>query len=151
MKTFVSIILLLGILTAAGCASNPFFTQEIEADAIMAEKEAIDSIDNPAMRYRKLNELRNKKVLLKDILVKDVIESPLVDYTFCVLAELKIRGKTVECHIYSASINTISRLKRQQSIIDVTGTFQRFFSTLDDYDTKIEITNAKIKIKKGDK
>ena len=145
MRTLIA-IMFFGVILSIGCASNLFFVQEIGSDEIIAEKEAIDKLDNPAMQYRKLSELSNKKVFLNDVLVKDIIESQHVDYTFCVIAELTVRDKKVECHIYSASIKTISKLNKQQSIIDVSGTFRRFFSTLDDYYTKIEITNATIRI-----
>jgi len=94
-----------------------------------------------------LNNLRNKKIVISDIVVKRVVESSRADYNFCVLADSKIEDKDVECHIYSHSVNTVSKLEKSKTIIDASGTFERFFSTLDNYYTKLEIINASIKIK----
>ena len=128
-----------------GCVA---FMPKITIEDVIAEKELIDSMDNPAMQYRTLNNLYNKKIIINNIVVKRVIESSRVDYNFCILADIRIRDKDVECHIYSHSITTISKLEKSKTVIDVSGTFERFFSTLDEYYTKLEIINASIKIKK---
>jgi hypothetical protein len=129
-----------------GCASG-FFDQKIGIEGVITEKEAIDKMDNPALQYRVLNELQNKKIVLKNIVVKEVVESPRIDYNFCVLADVTVRDKEIECHIYSHSIRLIARLEKSKTVIDAAGKFDRFFSTLDNYYTKLEITDASIKIK----
>jgi len=129
----------------SGCSLMP----KIKIEDVIAEKEAIDKMDNPAMQYRMLNDIHNKKILINGIVVKNVVESSRVDYNFCVLADIKVENKDVECHIYSHSINTISRLEKSKTVIDVSGTFERFFSTLDRYYTKLEIIDASIKIKEA--
>jgi hypothetical protein len=43
----------------------------------------------------------------------------------------------------------MSKLEKNKSRVDVEGDFGRFFTTLDDYYTKIEIIKAKIRIVEG--
>ena len=141
--TRITAIFLLFVLP--GCTA---FMPKVTIEDVIAEKEIIDNMDNPAMQYRILSNIHNKKIIVKDIVVKRVIESSRVDYNFCVLADVKIKDKDIECHIYSHSITTISKLEKSKTVIDASGTFERFFSTLDDYYTKLEIIDASIKIKK---
>jgi len=89
-----------------GCAVIP----RVKIEDVIAEKEVIDRMDNPAMQYRMLNDIHNKKIVINDIVVKKVIESSRADYNFCVLADIRIKDKDIECYIYSHYINIISKL-----------------------------------------
>ena len=130
------------LFVLSGC-----ITPKVQIEDIITEKETIDKMDNPAMQYRMLNDLRSKKIIINDIIVKKVVESTRVDYSFCILADVRIDDKDVECHIYSHSVNTISKLEKSKTVITMAGTFERFFSTLDRYYIKLEIINAHITIK----
>jgi len=143
----IRIITIFLLFVLSGCA---IFMPRLKIEDVIAEKEAIDKMDNPAMQYQMLNDIHDKKVIINDIVVKKVVESSRVDYSFCVLADIKVNDKDIECHIYSHSINTISKLEKSKTVIDVSGTFERFFSTLDEYYTKIEIIDASIKIKSNE-
>ena len=140
-------MLLAGGFFAAGCASLNIFKSKISIDDVIAQKAVIDGTDNPAKRYTLLNELRDKKIVIENITVKDITESSHIDYSFCVLADLTSGGKKVECDIYSHNIKVIAKLVKGKSVINATGSFERFFSTLDDYYAKIEIIDASIKLR----
>ena len=148
MKKLTALIPLI-LFTAVGCASFDLFTKEIGIEDAIARKGTIDKTENPAMQYRLKSELRRNRIIINDALVKDVTVSSNIDYDFCTIVDLTVGDKKIECYIYSPSIKTMSELQKGKTRIDVTGKFERFFSTLDDYYTKVEITQAKIRIKEG--
>ncbi len=92
------------------------------------------------------NELSQKVIELKDITVKDIVNSPNVDYNFCIIADVPSKKGNIECFIFSKNTKKIARLNKQASKINVEGNFGRYFSMLDSYYTKIEILNASITI-----
>jgi hypothetical protein len=145
------VLMFLTLLTFTGCASVNFFQEEISIEEVIAKKETIDMIENPARQALLRHELRNKKIILKDVLVRDVTASSNIDYDLCAIADLSIGDKKVQCYLYSPSIKIISKLEKGKTHIDAEGTFDRFFSTLDNYYTKVEITKVKIRIREGNK
>jgi hypothetical protein len=68
-----------------------------------------------------------------------------------VIVSVPYEKMNVECFVYSQEVKDISRLVKDKTRVDVTGDFSRFFTLLDESYTKIEITNAEITIRKGDK
>ncbi|PKL36254.1 MAG: hypothetical protein CVV44_18750 [Spirochaetae bacterium HGW-Spirochaetae-1] len=141
------IITTLTLLAATGCSHlDSLFRKDILMEQVIIEKDKIDRTENPAMQMLLRQELGKKIIVLDDITVKDVTVSNNIDYDFCAIADLTVDGKKVECFIYSKNVNTISKLEKNKSRIHVEGDFGRFFTTLDNYYTKIEIIEAKIKI-----
>lgn len=142
-------ILFLIIITFSflSCSTTSFFRDQISIKDLLVVKENIDNSKNPAEVLLLKNSLSEKVLILDDIKVKDIINSTNVDYDFCVLADFQSEKGPIECYIYTKNIRRISQLKKGVSIISVEGEFKRYFSMLDNYYTKIEITNSTITIK----
>jgi hypothetical protein len=111
----------------------------------MEKKQEMDSTENPAMRRIIRDDLSNKIVEINNLMVKNVTNSTVIDYDYCVIADSESEGKSIEFYIYSNDITTLSKLKKGESVIDVRGRFGKFFTMLDNYYTKIDILNASIK------
>jgi len=118
----------------------------MQINDLIQYKEKIDHTDNPAEVYIIKADLSSKVISLKGLIVKDIIESTNVDYQFCVVSELQTGKGKIECYIFTKNIRRISHLEKGKTIIDVRGEFNRFFSTLDNYYTKVEIINSSITI-----
>jgi len=144
-KIFLPFFLMFYLIS---CSSTSFFKEKVTIDQVLSAKETIDKSQNPAEVLLLKNDLSEKIVILEDVHVKDIIVSPNVDYDFCILADLQSEKGPIECHIYTKNIKRISQLVKGVSIISVKGEFKRFFSMLDNYYTKIEITNSNVTIKK---
>jgi len=144
LKILFSVILTFSILS---CSTVTFLKDQITINDLLVTKENIDKSTNPAESLLLKNSLSEKILVLEDITVKDIISSTNVDYDFCVLADIKSDKGPIECYIYTKNIKRISNLKKGQSVISVKGEFKRYFSMLDNYYTKIEITNSNITIK----
>ena len=127
---------------------SDLFSDQITMKELLTAKESIDNSKNPAEALLFKNKLSKKVLKLEDVTVKDIVNSTNVDYDFCVLADIQSDKGLIECYIYTKNIRRISQLKNKQTVIDVKGKFNRYFSMLDNYFTKIEITNSDIKIKK---
>lgn len=145
MKSIIPLLFI--ILFLCSCTAN-FLKDEISIKDLITAKELIDHSENPAEVLLLKNNLAEKIFVLDDILVKDIVNSTNVDYDFCIIAEVPSEKGMIECYIYTKNIRRISQLKKGHSIISVKGEFKRYFSMLDSYYTKIEITNSDIKIKK---
>ena len=145
-KIIFSIILASTLLSCS--SSSLLFTEQITINDLLTAKENIDKSTNPAEILLLKNNLSEKILILQDVTVKDIINSTNVDYDFCVQAEIQSEKGPIECYIYTKNIRRISQLKKGKSIITVRGEFKRYFSMLDNYFTKIEITNSEITIKK---
>lgn len=143
MKKFFPLLLLLALLTSCSMA---FLRDEMKINDLIQYKEKIDNTENPAEVYIIKADLASKEISLEGLLVKDIIESTNVDYQFCVVSELQTEKGKIECYIFTKNIRRISYLEKGKTIIDVRGEFKRFFSTLDNYYTKIEIINSSITI-----
>lgn len=117
-------------------------------DAVM-QKEKIDKTENPALQEIMKGELSDSLIELKDLTVKDITASTNIDYDFCVIADVQTEKGKVEVYLYSKNIKVLSTLVKGKTKIDVTGEFSRFFTMLDDYYTKVEITSARIDVKNG--
>lgn len=143
MKKFFPLLLLLALLTSCSMA---FLRDEMKINDLIQYKEKIDNTENPAEVYIIKADLASKVISLEGLLVKDIIESTNVDYQFCVVSELQTEKGKIECYIFTKNIRRISYLEKGKTIIDVRGEFKRFFSTLDNYYTKIEIINSSITI-----
>ena len=145
LKIFFSCIIILSVLS---CNTTSFLKDQITINELLTAKETIDKSKNPAEVLLLKNNLSEKLLILEDLPVKDIINSTNVDYDFCVLADIQSDKGLIECYIYTKNIRRISQLKKGESVITVKGEFKRYFSMLDNYYTKIEITNSDIKIKK---
>lgn len=143
MKKFFPLLLLPLFLTSCSMA---FLRDEMKINDLIQYKEKIDNTANPARIYIIKADLASKVVILEGLLVKDIIESTNVDYQFCVVSELQTEKGKIECYIFTKNIRRISYLEKGKTLIDVRGEFKRFFSTLDNYYTKIEIINSSINI-----
>ncbi|MCL2154765.1 MAG: hypothetical protein FWH53_03775 [Leptospirales bacterium] len=144
-KNFLPIFLMFYLIS---CSTTSFFKDKITIDQVLAAKEIIDASQNPAEVLLLKNDLSEKIVILDNVYVKDIIISTNVDYDFCVLADLQSDKGPIECYIYTKNVKRISQLIKGVSIISVKGEFNRFFSMLDNYYTKIEITNSDVTIVK---
>jgi len=134
------------ILIALTSCSSSFLRDDLQITDLLKYKEKIDSTTNPAEAYMLKIDLASQTVSLKGLLVKDIIESTNIDYQFCVISEMETEKGKIECHIYTKNIRRISYLKKNKTIMDVRGEFSRFFSTLENYYTKLEIINSQITI-----
>lgn len=143
-KILFSILITISFLS---CNTSSFLKDQITINDLMTAKEKIDKSKNPAEVLLLKNDLAEKVLILQDVKVKDIIESTNVDYDFCILADIQSEKGAIECFIYTKNIRRISQLKKGESIITVKGEFKRYFSMLDNYYTKIEITNSAITIK----
>lgn len=143
MKKFLPLVLLITFLTSCSMA---FLRDEMKINDLIQYKEKIDHTENPAEIYIIKADLASKIISLEGLIVKDIIESTNVDYQFCVVSELQTEKGKIECYIFTKNIRRISYLEKGKTIIDVQGEFNRFFSTLDNYYTKVEIINSRITI-----
>ena len=137
------IICALLTLVFTSCA---LFVPKVNMVYVINEKKKLDNAENPAKKYFIKMQLSEKVIKLENVLVKNVTTSTNIDYDFCVIVDMIINGKKVECYIYTKNIRKISHLKKGVSRITVHGEFYRFFTMLDDYYTKIEIINSSIDI-----
>ena len=142
-KIFLSFFLMFFLIS---CNTTSFFKEKITIDQVLAAKENIDKSRNPAEVLLLKNDLSEKIVILENVHVKDIVVSTNVDYDFCILADLQSDKGPIECYIYTKNIKKISQLEKGVSIISVKGEFKRFFTMLDNYYTKIEITNSDVTI-----
>lgn len=140
------VLLPLIIVMSVSSCSMTFLRDELQVNELIKYKEKIDSTENPAEAYMLKTELATKIVNINGLLVRDIVESTLVDYQYCIISELQTEKGMIECQIYTKNIRRISYLVKGKSIINVRGEFSRFFSTLDNYYTKIEIVNSSITI-----
>ncbi len=134
------------ILLMFTSCSWSFLREEIQVNELLQYKEQLDKTDNPAEAYMIKADLVSKILILNGLTVKDIVDSTNVDYQFCIISELNTEKGKIECHIYTKNIRRISRLVKGKTKINVKGECSRFFSTLDDYYTKVEIINSSITI-----
>jgi hypothetical protein len=117
----------------------------------------MDKKDNPALLYEKTQKLKNTRIEIDNIKVKDIVSSTNVDYKFCVMVTVPTTKGDIDCYVYSGTddifpeedIKTISKLQKGVTIINIQGDFSKFFTLLDETFTKIEIVNASIDIVKN--
>ena len=145
LKVFLPFFLIFYLIS---CSTTSLFRDKITIDQVLIAKENIDKSKNPAEVLLLKNDLSEKIVILEDVHVKDIVPSTNVDYDFCILADLQSAKGPIECYIYTKNIRRISQLVNGVSTISVKGEFKRFFSMLDNYYTKIEITNSDVTIVK---
>ena len=142
MRNVALVLIILPLLISCS-----YFRSTTTVRDIVNTKTQMDAIDNPAQRLVIKRELMDKVIVITDATVKNIIESTNIDYDFCVIVDVPLDNRKVECYIYSKNIFNIAKLEKGKTKIDVKGDFSRFFTMLDDYYTKIEIINATIKIK----
>jgi hypothetical protein len=141
------LLIILFLIPSLSCSTALFLKDKVSIDELLLQKEKIDSTDNPAESFLLKNSLTQKILIVENLKVKDIVASTNVDYDFCVLSDLQTEKGLIEIYIYTKNIRRISQLKKGETVIDVRGAFSRFFSMLDNYYTKIEITNSIIEIK----
>ena len=107
--------------------SSCFFKNTIKINDLVAKKQEIDFAENPAKKFLINKNLRNNEVVIKDVLVKEITASTNIDYDFCIIVDLTVDKKKIECYIYTSNVNKISELLVGKSRIDVEGEFSRFF------------------------
>ena len=132
-----------------------FLKTTITVQEAVQKKEEMDHSQNPSYRFKKLKKMKKMRIRVDNVLVKDIVESSNVDYTFCVIVSISTEKGEVECYVYSGDveifpnedIGTIAELVKGETRVDIKGNFSRFFTLLDDTYTKIEIVNATIDIR----
>jgi hypothetical protein len=145
MRTKLFLILI--ILTAASAVTSCVaFKETLMIDQVIAEKEKIETSKNPAKRYLLQKQLSDKSIVIENVIVKSVAVSTNIDYDFCVVADIDVADKKIECYIYSKNVKIISQLMEGKTKVNVKGEFGKFFSVLDDYYTRVEIIKASINI-----
>jgi hypothetical protein len=128
------------------------FTGRISVQEAIDKKSEIDKSENPAQKLLLTKKLMMKRIKIENIMVKDIISSSNIDYSFCVVVTTATNKGPIDCYIYAndlyqqEDIKTISQLIKNKSLIDIDGDFKRFFTLLDETYTKIEIINAGINI-----
>ena len=141
---YLKLAVILSLISILSCA---IFKETVKLPYLIEKKQEMDATENPAKSRLIREDLNNKIIEINDLVVKNIIASMIIDYDYCVTADVEIDGKLVEFYIYSNDIKTLAKLKKGESVIDIRGIFGKFFTMLDDYYTKIEILNASIKIK----
>ena len=158
MKRSIVFLLLMSVVSLS-CGYRGYlrlFRLKVPVAEVINIKEHVDATDNPARRHLMLTELREKLVRIDRAVVKDITPSGNIDYEFCVVVDIPSEKGKVECYIYAKNVyekedvKTIAAMKKGETVIDVMGEFNRFFSLLDDFYTRIELVNASIAIR-GDK
>ncbi len=137
-------IILIGII--ALLASCSYLKETIKIDEVVVGKKRFDKSSNPAEKFLIRDELSQKKIVLENVLVKNIIPSNNVDYDFCIIADVITSEGNIECYIYTKDIDDISELIKGKTRISVKGDFGRFFTLLDSYYTKIDVLKASIDI-----
>jgi len=143
-KLFIFLLFLIPVIS---CSTTFILKDKVSIEKVLVQKEKIDSTENLAESFLLKNSLSEKILVIENLKVKDIISSTNVDYDFCVISEFQTDKGPIEIYIYTKNIRRISQLKKGESVINVKGAFSRFFSMLDNYYTKIEITNSIIDIK----
>ena len=154
MKKFL--LILLAPFFMFSCNSlgiRGIYKSEITVIEAVKQKELMDQSDNPAFKYLILQKLKDTLIIINNVTAKDIRESGNIDYNFCVVVSVPYAKGEVECYIYAKDfylkedIETVSKLVKGKTRIDVIGEFNRFFTLLDETYAKIEIENASITIK----
>jgi hypothetical protein len=135
------------ILTLLLTTSCNFLKKSIKLDKVIDNKAKIDKIENPAQKKIMLKNLSENLIKIKNITVKKIAPSSNIDYDFCVLADMNVKHGKIECYIYTKDLKLLAKLKNNVTKIDVVGHFGKFFTSFDEYYTKIEIIKCKITIK----
>ena len=138
--------LIIVCIIAVSCISCDLTKPKIDMSVVIKEKVKIDKIENPAQKLYIQRSLSKKRIVIKNVVVKEITTSTNIDYDFCVIVDVNTSKGPVECFIYSKNINKIAKLKKGKSKIDMIGEFSKFFTMLDEYFIKIEIIKAKIRI-----
>ncbi|TAL33941.1 MAG: hypothetical protein EPN93_12985 [Spirochaetes bacterium] len=136
------------VLVSAGCAT--LFKDKISVLDAVAKKEEMDRADNIAKKALIIKELGDKRVVVADAVVKDIIPSGNIDYEFSVLVSIEAGGAQVECYIHTQDVASVAGLIKGKTRIKAVGDFGRFFTMLDNKNIKMEIINADIEVL-GDK
>lgn len=142
MKKLFMVFLAL-IVTTTSCG---LLKKKIKVEDAVTAKIQIENTTNPAKKYLILNDLKDKRVILDDVVVKKITESTNIDYDFCILVDVVVENKNIECYIYTKNVYKISKLKEGESRINVIGDFSRFFTMLDEYYAKLEVVEAKVTV-----
>ncbi len=140
----ISLIITMAALMVSSCS---VFKKSIVIKDVVKEKARIDSIENPARKDLIKEDLARRNIHMENVLVKDVITSANIDYDYCVIVEVETNEGRVECYVFSRNVSRIAKLMAGETRIDISGDFSRFFTMLDEYYTKVEIVNARIKIR----
>ena len=136
-------------LSAASCSYLSLVrivTPTVTVEQAVQKKEDILASNNPAYQQMVTDSLRRTIVVLKDVVVSDVIVSPNIDYSYCVVVTVPTSKGDVDCYIYSSEIRTISKIEKGKTKINAIGRFGRFFSLLDSQFTKIDMLESDITI-----
>ena len=146
MRPIYLIILALFLTTSCN-----LLKKSIKLSEIIDNKVKIDKTKNPAQKKIMLKNLSENLVEIKNITVKKISSSSNIDYEFCVLADVECKHGKIECYIYTKNLKLLAKLKNNVTKIDVLGHFGKFFTSFDEYYTKIEIIKSNITIKKEKK
>lgn len=142
-------IILLVLIVLAACSPR-YYEKIYKKTYVVADvveiNEKIKKAENPAQKKLFDDRLKEGLISIESILVKDVVESQIVDYNFCVVGEYNTEFGVVECYIYSKNLKKIAALENGKTKIEVLGKFNRMYKLLDDVYLKIDIVESAIKI-----
>ncbi len=148
MKKFLTAIIITALtMVISGCKSfEKIYKDTISVEDAIAEKNKHDSSTNPAYKLIIMNDLQKKLVEMKGVYVKDIIPSTNIDYDFCIIIEFSSDSQFAQCMVYSDDIDTIAKIIKGKTKINVLGDFGRIFTLLDNSIIKLEILRSEIKI-----
>ncbi len=149
MKRLIIVLMVLVPFMVSCSTFRALFPDTITITEAIAKKEEMDRSSNPAFKYLLARDLAEKRIKVKNVVVKNITASNNIDYNFTVQASVLYEKGAIDCYIYSRDLKTISRLVIGKTRIDVRGDFGKFFSLLDESYAKIEIINAHITILEG--
>lgn len=120
--------------------------ETIGINQFVLEKAKIDKIEDADEQDLMNRELHQKRIILRNVTVKDIIPSNRFGYAYYAVAEANsVKGK-IECQVYFRNAEILERLVKNKTRIDALGGLDRFSSTTGDYFGSMDITDATIQI-----
>ncbi|MGQ9844156.1 MAG: hypothetical protein ACUVRK_11430 [Spirochaetota bacterium] len=123
--------IIMALLLCVGCTSMKFWIPAYLFDEVIVIKNQIDTAKNPAQEFLFLKQLEKKRVKVNNAIVKEIVNSINIDYTFSVIATVEHSTGPIDCYIYTRNwrnqedYNSVAQLKPGDTIY-VIGRFSRF-------------------------
>ncbi len=120
--------------------------EPIGINEIVLEKAKINKIEDADEQDLMNRELHQKRIILRNVTVKDIIPSNRFGYAYYAVAEANsVKGK-IECQVYFRNAEILERLIKNKTRIDVSGSLRRYALATGDYFGSMDITDAHIEI-----
>ncbi len=131
----------------SGCKTvTDYIKPKITIEQTVSKAGEIEKTSNPAKKDILKRDLSRKRVVITNVLVKDVIISGNINYNYCVISDINTSSGIIQCQIHSNDTSTMAKLRAGTSRINVSGDYSKFFIFLDNKSMTLEITDAKIDI-----